>query len=504
MPAGTQTDNLPASLTDGPPAFATDLPAFTAVLPATPPDLPAFTAGLPAFATDRSAQEADSALKRALHTEDRARKCAVLWFAEIRDRKLYRELGYSSMPQYARRELGFSDTRVGDFMRLTRKLDQLPAVKAALPEIGYTKAREIIAVASPRTEGRWVAEARVSSRRALAEKVKRVKSRAKAQARGRRPAAGLFAPAETVVGRRSSSTPAEMSVELRAGSAAAAASAEAVVEPLTEPLAESLAAAEVPVRVSVELMPEQFARWEVLLEKLARSGVTGDRAELLFDALACKLDDLNSFMTENKAETAPRGASRTEIPTQTSVPVVAHVPFQIHVHRCPDCGKMEIGGRPLGSAGRERIACDAAVSTPGERNQTTIPPRVRREVLARDRHRCRAPGCGRTRFLEVHHIKPRNLGGTNDPANLITLCAACHQLWHERGGVVGGGSGEELDDEATRAERRLLGRKCDLDAARESARDKAPRDEAGKDGSRAREVPKKSLEKRAGGKPRQR
>jgi hypothetical protein len=99
---------------------------------------------------------------------------------------------------------------------------------------------------------------------------------------------------------------------------------------------------------------------------------------------------------------------------------------------------MEIGGRALSRADRERIACDAAESAPGQRNTTTIPPRVRREVLARDRHRCRAPGCGRTRFLEVHHLKPRSRGGTNDPANLITLCAACHRLWHERGGVLGG------------------------------------------------------------------
>jgi hypothetical protein len=247
-----------------------------------------------------------------------------------------------------------------------------------------------------------------------------------------------------------------------------------LVEPLTEPLADSLAAAEVPVRVSVELTPEQFARWEALLEKLAKSGVTGDRAELLLDALACKLDELSSCMTVNKAGTAPRGAGRNEIPTRTSVPdscspvvpapdsmpaeipiadsvpaptpaadpvripdrvpALAPAPFQIHVHRCPDCGKMEIGGRALGRADCERIACDAAISVPGQRNKKTIPPRVRRAVLARDRHRCRAPGCGRTRFLEVHHLKPRSCGGTNDQANLITLCAACHRLWHERSG----------------------------------------------------------------------
>ncbi|MCK5378974.1 MAG: HNH endonuclease, partial [Acidobacteria bacterium] len=38
-----------------------------------------------------------------------------------------------------------------------------------------------------------------------------------------------------------------------------------------------------------------------------------------------------------------------------------------------------------------------------------------------------------TRFLEVHHLTPRTRGGTNVPANLITLCSACHHLWHERG-----------------------------------------------------------------------
>ena len=44
----------------------------------------------------------------------------------------------------------------------------------------------------------------------------------------------------------------------------------------------------------------------------------------------------------------------------------------------------------------------------------------------------RPPWCGRTPFLEVHHIKPRHQGGSNCPENLVTLCASCHRLWHER------------------------------------------------------------------------
>ncbi len=92
------------------------------------------------------------------------------------------------------------------------------------------------------------------------------------------------------------------------------------------------------------------------------------------------------------------------------------------------------GERELSRSESERMRCDAAVCEHGGRNTTTIPPRVRREVLARDKHRCQAPGCGRTRFLEVHHIVSRQQGGGNDPENLVTLCASCHRLWHERAG----------------------------------------------------------------------
>ena len=160
------------------------------------------------------------------------------------------------------------------------------------------------------------------------------------------------------------------------------------------------------MRVSVEFTPEQFARWEALWEQVRKRGTTGDRAEVLLEALAALGADF------------PRGKSDP--------------PVQINVHQCVSCGTVEAGGRALGRADAERVQCDAAIAEPGERNTTTIPPRTRREVLARDRHRCQAPGCGRTRFLEVHHKQARARGGNHEPANLITLCAACHRLWHER------------------------------------------------------------------------
>ncbi|MCK9996906.1 MAG: HNH endonuclease, partial [Candidatus Krumholzibacteria bacterium] len=109
-----------------------------------------------------------------------------------------------------------------------------------------------------------------------------------------------------------------------------------------------------------------------------------------------------------------------------------------HVHENAATGRMTVqtdaGERELSRAESERMRCDAAVCEQGGRNTTTIPPRIRREVLTRDKHCCQAPGCHRTRFLEIHHIKPRSQGGSNQAENLVTLCASCHRLWHERGG----------------------------------------------------------------------
>ncbi|MHC9542734.1 MAG: HNH endonuclease [Vulcanimicrobiota bacterium] len=63
--------------------------------------------------------------------------------------------------------------------------------------------------------------------------------------------------------------------------------------------------------------------------------------------------------------------------------------------------------------------------------EKTISDAMRKKVLKRDGHKCQAPGCGRTYFLEVHHIKPEGAGGATEEKNLCTSCAFCHDLVHE-------------------------------------------------------------------------
>jgi hypothetical protein len=69
------------------------------------------------------------------------------------------------------------------------------------------------------------------------------------------------------------------------------------------------------------------------------------------------------------------------------------------------------------------------------RAKQSIPPALRRTVLARDHRRCRVPGCRNGAYLDVHHIDLRSEGGRNQAENLITLCGAHHRAGH-RGVLV--------------------------------------------------------------------
>ncbi|MFC4006562.1 HNH endonuclease [Nonomuraea purpurea] len=73
-----------------------------------------------------------------------------------------------------------------------------------------------------------------------------------------------------------------------------------------------------------------------------------------------------------------------------------------------------------------------------ERHEPPVPRGVRAAILLRDGSRCRACGWrpgdpvpqknGRDlyRGLEIDHIHPKSMGGTDDPDNLQVLCTTCN------------------------------------------------------------------------------
>lgn len=350
------------------------------------------------FRTNQPASVAHAALKATVQTMEKAKQNAVLWFGDILERKLYCELGYSSINQYASQELGFSSSRTGDFLNICRKLEKLPKVKAVLEkeELGYTPIREVVKVADETNEADWLKFAQENSRRALEREVKLSRQAAADKAAGQ---ASLL------------------------------------------PLPKTRPAAVVNVRVALEMSPTQFARYEALWEQARKLGSgPNDKIEALLEMLECYV-----------AECSPRGDALAKKPVEAQSVAITiqgqgssksvssegcRPPVQIHIHQCPDCGKATVqtskGELEISQDELEHAQCDCQVSQPGERNRNSIPPSIRRLVLARDRHRCQRPGCGNTKFLEVHHKVPRSQGGTNDATNLTILCSGCHALLHRK------------------------------------------------------------------------
>jgi hypothetical protein len=100
-------------------------------------------------------------------------------------------------------------------------------------------------------------------------------------------------------------------------------------------------------------------------------------------------------------------------------------------------GPAEIAGVPIPDSLLEQLRANASIEpvlVDGDgvplavgRRTPALSSRLRRAVLLRD-GKCRVPGCGRRRGLEVHHLLPRTWRGTDDISNLATVCPPHHRL----------------------------------------------------------------------------
>lgn len=396
---------------------------------------PRFENGLPAATVDRN-------LRQSLAACDHAQAGVVLWLAEVQRRGLCRPLGYPSLLQYATESLGMSRSRAYDLLQLARDLERLPRLRAAMAEgrLGWTKARLVARVATATSEATWVEAAERLGRRGLVAHIAQEQDRARArrEERRRQHSAQLAGQADlgwaedpvpvatvTVVGPPPEPPATPVATPVRVAMTPAVVPAAVAVRParlLMTP------AEEPPATLTHRLTGLELARYEALLEQAHRRRRVppqASREHVLLAAMSALV------VAEPAAVTAgapPAESSRLD------------VPCQVIVYRCRACGAAEVvtsrGRRPLSPPEAEAALCDARILEPGSPNRATIAPSVRAAVLARDHHRCQAPGCGGTHFLEVHHVVPRRDGGTNQAPNLVTLCGRCHRFAHERPQLV--------------------------------------------------------------------
>jgi hypothetical protein len=156
------------------------------------------------------------------------------------------------------------------------------------------------------------------------------------------------------------------------------------------------------LQVRGQLPDVMGATFEQVITKLAEQVHTPDQPWTGFDQRAADalvgLCDPPASADEHMPTLAPLGVAQLQVPLS---------------------GPAEIAGVPIADALVEQLRAnvsiepvlvdtDGAVITVGTRSPG-LSPKLRRAVLLRD-SRCRFPGCGRRRGLEVHHLLPRSRG----------------------------------------------------------------------------------------------
>jgi len=113
---------------------------------------------------------------------------------------------------------------------------------------------------------------------------------------------------------------------------------------------------------------------------------------------------------------------------------------EVVVERRPDGRSRLADGPALSSIDQAELSCGAGESERvvdgdgavlnwgrGRRSPTVLQTKA---LSRRQDGCCGVPGCGRRRFLHVHHVRFWSDGGTTDLDNLVLLCGEHHRLLH--------------------------------------------------------------------------
>ncbi len=353
------------------------------------------------------------------------------WLREAEKQRIWRNLGYSTALEYLEDVFGYAPRTAMERLRVAKELGELPALEAAVREgeLPYSAARELTRVMTPETEEAWLASARGRNLRDIEE---------------------------LVAGRKKGDTPdAEKNPELvkRRRVLELSPRVDALIEQCRAVLANELGS-----HVDDEVLTEMLCR--CFLAGGTVEGQTGDQASATEAGTTAKMKAprpahrIVSYKCESCARAWQQSRGRMVELTADELALAECDGETVYWHDEGCVQPDTLHSKQLTSPQRDQLAApwiDELTAPPppieprsmprlqqritpdlSQRAKPNIPQRIRNLVWARDRGRCRVPGCRATRCLDVHHIRPRSEGGDHDPANLVVLCSGHHKLHHAR------------------------------------------------------------------------
>jgi hypothetical protein len=321
-------------------------------------------------------------------------------------------LRHGSFAEYIERVFGYKARTTQEKLRVAEALESLPELARALDagEVGWCAVRELTRVAVPETEADWLAAARGKTIRQLEELVA-----------NKSPGDAPEGPDQRLP--RSRVLRFEVAPETFALFRDALRELRRLAGGGLDDDAVLLSMAR---QVLAGPGDEGRASYQVSLTVCSACG----RGDQLGGGELVPVGDEVVTMAECDGQHIGQLLPRADMEADGSDPAAAAPANDVHVGVPDPAG--ESPGDALADASATRAAAPAP---PIARAKQSIPPAVRRAVLARDQHRCRVPGCTHVTFLDIHHVVPRSEGGSNDPKNTITICGAHHRAIH-RGELI--------------------------------------------------------------------
>jgi hypothetical protein len=114
-----------------------------------------------------------TALRTARRAHQQAEYALATLLFELKTSRRFGERGHASVEDYAFAELDLPVRQTRDLIAIAKRLGRLPALAAAFQagRLGYTKAREVVRIATPETDAAWTQRACESTSRTLERQV---------------------------------------------------------------------------------------------------------------------------------------------------------------------------------------------------------------------------------------------------------------------------------------------------------------------------------------------
>lgn len=368
----------------------------------------------------------DSALhlktKKVRRTEHAATFDVLVHVGEIDRRRSYRALGYGSVFRYCTEELGYSSSAAGRRIQTARVIRRFPEIGTLLKrhEVNLTTVDQVAGILSESNKDRVLERIRCKSEREvrtivesyrppmmLKDRVRSVNVRVPAHRRACTESAVAGGASGTVAGTGGlTSRACEKSAYSRSGMAPAA----SLFDGRSVPTGAGATVVEKRIHVEFLARPGFMTKYNEVKAILSNTHSNAS-FETVFAAvmdyyLAHRSPERRAARRRETAAVGPNGSRATR-------------------------SRSTRAGRSSRTSGSSR-----RTSTDGERSRR-IPAAIRDRVYERDGGRCTFVGttgkrCNETERLEIDHVTPFALGGTNDLPNLRLLCRAHNRLAAEQ------------------------------------------------------------------------